>query len=225
MPDPRLPLPLLLSRAANRVRTRGPGEVAELLGRRLLEGFFSNDELVMNVREAGGTFAVRSDLTFRAASEDDASRYATDIATDSVRSFKFRLSAGTRCFIVERDDRLVHSTWATTAAAWTREVRSYLKPPPGDAYVYESYTRPEARGQGLYPFALTNICATLGSEGVARFWVAVEGDNPASIRAVTKAGFEPAWRLPHRRIIGVLRVGQPQGPRADDAIDFISASP
>jgi RimJ/RimL family protein N-acetyltransferase len=225
VPDTRLPLPLLLSRAANRVRTRGAAEVTGLLVRRLVEGVVSDDEILMYTREAGGDFAIRSDLTFRAATEDDASRYAKDIGTDSVRSFRSRLSAATRCFVVERDELLVHSTWATTAAAWTRELRRYIKPPPGDAYVHESYTRPEVRGQGVYPFALTNICATLGPEGIRRVWVAVEGDNPASIRAVTKAGFEPAWRLPYRRRVGVLRFGQPTGPHAGNALDFVSASP
>jgi ribosomal protein S18 acetylase RimI-like enzyme len=196
-----------------------------LIARRLVDGLISNDEILMYVREAGGDFAIRSDLTFRAATEDDAIRYAKDIGTDSVHSFRSRLSGATRCFVVEKDEQLVHSTWATTAAAWTREVRSYIKPPRGDAYVYESYTRPEMRGRGVYPFALTNICATLGPEGIRRVWVAVEGDNPASIRAVTKAGFEPAWRLPYRRRFGVLRFAEPTGPRAAEAFDFISASP
>ena len=225
MPDTRLPLTLLLSRGANRVKARGPAEVAELLGRRVVEGLFSDDEILMYVRDAGGDFSTRPEWTFRAASTADAVRYAEDIGTDSVRSFQARLSAATRCFVVEKAGRFVHSTWATTASAWMRELRSYIKPPAGDAYIYESYTRPEVRGQGVYPFALTNICATLGRDGVRRAWVAVEGDNPASIRAVTKASFEPAWRFPFGRRVGILRKGQPTGPHAAEALDFISASP
>ena len=50
------------------------------------------------------------------------------------------------CFVVEDGDRFLHSSWVTTTGAWTREIRAYLCPPQGDAYVYESFTRADARG-------------------------------------------------------------------------------
>ena len=119
----------------------------------------------------------------------------------------------------------MHASWVTTGAAWTRELGRYIVPPRGDAYVYESFTRDEVRGRGIYPLALRNIAARLGVEGVTRLWVAVEKDNVPSLRSVRKGGFEPAFELPYRRRLGTVRIGSASGPRADVAPSFVSESP
>jgi ribosomal protein S18 acetylase RimI-like enzyme len=161
-------------------------------------------------------------LKFRRAAPEDAVRYAHDIGTDTVESFKGRLTERTRCYVVEMNDRFVHSSWVTLAAAWTRELRAYVKPPPGDAYVYESFTRADARGRGVYPYALRNICATLGAEGRSRVWVAVEADNVASVRAVTKADFEEAFQIDYSRSWGRFRIEKMSGPMSDIGQIFIN---
>ena len=149
-------------------------------------------------------------------------RYARDIGTDSVSSFRSRLSERTHCFLVDDGDLLVHSSWVTTAAAWTRELSTYLVPPRGDAYIYESFTRPEARGRGVYPFALQRIAAWASDEGLRRVWVAVEEHNPPSIRAVSKADFAEGFRIDFARRWGRVDVGTPYGPDASEARGFLS---
>lgn len=215
MPDTRPSLLRLPARLATRLKTRGVAEVAQLGIHRIKENVSSADALIVFVRDAGGDAPQRDDLHFRRATAGDAARYAHDIGTDSVSSFTRRLSEETRCYVVETDGRLVHSSWVTLAAAWTRELRAYVTPPAGDAYVYESFTRSDARGRGIYPFALHSIGATLGSEGVGKVWVAVEEDNIPSVRAVTKAGFEEAFRIGYRRRWGRLHMSDPEGPLAD----------
>ncbi|MFN2586501.1 MAG: GNAT family N-acetyltransferase, partial [Actinomycetota bacterium] len=92
----------------------------------------------------------------------------------------------------------------TSSAAWTREIRAYLVPPPGDAYVYESFTAPEARGRGVYPFALASICSWAVVRDIVRVWVAVERGNAPSFRAIAKAGFEPSYSIGYARRLGRL---------------------
>jgi ribosomal protein S18 acetylase RimI-like enzyme len=164
-------------------------------------------------------------LEFRIATPADADDYARDIGTDSAATFRARLSEATRCVVVVRNGRLAHASWITTAAAWTRELRCYLQPPEGDAYIYESFTTEEARGLGIYPFALRNIVSLLRSEGRGTAWVAVEDDNAASLRAVTKAGFREAFRIPYYRRLGVLKIGSPSGRAAGIASSFMSGKP
>jgi hypothetical protein len=123
---------------------------------------------------------------------------------------------------VTKGELIVHSSWVTTAAAWTREIRGYMIPPTGDAYVYESFTRPEVRGRGVYPFALRSISSWGAVAGVSRVWVAVEADNPASLKAVAKGGFEPAFRFSYRRRVGRLNIDPPTGQMADIGISFVS---
>lgn len=223
MPDLRPgPLELTLKLAA-RLRARSPWEVARLGLARLGDTVASEDRLIMLVRDAGGSEPgqTRPGLILRRAAPHDAAPYARWIGTDSAATFRRRLTERTRCYLIAEGDRILHASWVTTAAAWTRELRTYLCPPAGDAYVYESFTRADARGLGLYPFALRGICSELGDEGLGRVWVAVEADNPGSLKAVGKAGFGVAFELAYRRRWGTLSLDAPSGPLAGVASGFI----
>ena len=214
-----------MSKILNRVRARGLGEVLSLAKERVTGWIGSSDVLILYVRGPAPSGEELPGLEFRPATSGDAARYARDIGTDSATSFARRLSNRTRCFVVDDGDLLLHASWVTTAGAWTRELRAYLVPPEGDAYIYESFTRPEARGRGLYPFALRNIIGWAQGSGIVRLWVGVEEHNPASIRSVTKAGFEEGFRLPFARRWGRLSLGDPSGPHAALVKGFLSRKP
>lgn len=217
------PLPQL-DQIATRVRSRGVREVVGLARSRLIETIASGDTLIFLVRPADGIFLVRPadeilpdrvadgpaparpSLEVRRATSEDGERYARDIGTDSPRSFRARLSPAEDCYVVDDGAKLLHATWMTTSGAWTRELRRYLRPPMGDAYVYESFTRADSRGRGLYPFALEHICRDVAAQGISRVWVAVEGGNPSSLKAVAKAGFRPVTEVRYRRSWGRLTV-------------------
>ena len=222
MPDLRPSLPTAVAKTAHRASARGPAEVVTLGVGRIKEWFSSSDDLVMFVRDPIPSPPSRTDLTFRAATPDDGPRYARDIGTDSAKTFAARLSPRTHCFIVEDDSRILHASWVTIAGAWTRELRAYLVPPDGGAYVYESFTRADARGRGVYPFALAGILGWAAGSGISKVWVAVEEHNPPSLRAVSKAGFEEAFRLPFARRLGRLTIGEASGPLAHEAGRFLS---
>lgn len=189
-----------------RLKNRGLAEVAQIGVQRAREWMSSSEELIVLSRPTGGPAPVAEGLSFKEATPADGARYARDIGTDSTSTFQARLSDATRCFVVESGGRLVHATWMTTAAAWTREVAGYLRPPAGHAYVYESFTRAQVRGRGVYPFALASIAAWLAETDVHTIWVAVEASNSASARAVAKAGFEPRVAFHYQRRLGRLQV-------------------
>jgi hypothetical protein len=88
--------------------------------------------------------------------------------------------------------------------------------------VYESFTRPEARGLGVYPFALLGITDRIASERLDTVWVAAEEDNPASLKAISKAGFTEAFRVSFRRRFGRLEIDEPTGPKAAIAAALLS---
>lgn len=225
MPDLRPSPTRAIAKTLNRAKTRGFGEVLSLASSRVKEWFSSSDDLVMFVRDAVPGAPRRDDLTFTQAGPTDGARYAADIGTDSAATFAARLSDNTHCFLVSDGETLLHASWVTTAGAWTREMRAYLVPPGGDAYIYESFTRADARGRGVYPFALANILEWGASTGIARVWVAVEEHNPPSLRAVAKAGFQEAFRIPFSRSLGRLRIGGATGPHAGAAQAFLSRKP
>lgn len=194
-----------VARTAARVASRGVREVVRLAWARMREWWRSENELLMLVRAAGAaTPPFRHDpgLVFRRADTADADLYARAIGTDSTATFRRRLTDTTHCFLVEADEGVLHSSWVTTSAAWTREIQAWVSPPPGDAYVYESFTAPAARGRGVYPFALAGICSWAAERGIVRVWVAVESGNAPSLKAITKAGFDRSYSVRYRRRLG-----------------------
>lgn len=225
MPDTRPDPAQLAARLANRARSRGAAELLDLGASRAKELWNSRNTLILNVLETKRIDREAEGLVFREASADDAEIYARDIGTDSVATFRARLSDDVRCFVVQEDEKLLHSSWVTTTAAWTREIAMYLGPPPGDAYVYESFTRADARGRGIYPLALAGIVTTLEHEGVGRVWVGVEATNLASRKAMDKAGFTEGFRIEFGRRLGRLWVGAPVGPEAEVGRNFLRAAP
>ena len=153
------------------------------------------------------------ELVLRRAAPDDAAEYQREIGTDAAATFRRRLTRTTSCFLVHGAGQVLHASWVTTGAAWTREIDAYVVPPEGDAYVYESFTRPEARGRGVYPFALAGICAAAREQGIRNVWVAVEGGNAPSLKAIRKAGFEECYTIRYARRFGrlTLDVEHPAG--------------
>ena len=123
--------------------------------------------------------------------------------------------------MVDDGTTFLHASWVTTSRAWTSEIRGYISPPVGDAYVYESFTRPETRGRGIYPLALFSICAELAEQRVARVWVGVETDNTPSIRAISKAGFGEGFEFSFHRAFGRVRIGEITGPLAEQGRTMI----
>ena len=166
----------------------------------------SSEQLVVLARASGGAPPEDDELRFVQAVAADGRRYARDIGTDSPTTFAARLSDSTTCFLVTSGDRVLHATWATKRAAWTRELRAYFVVPVGGCYVYESFTRDDARGRAIYPFALKSICSWAEREGLDRVWVGVEASNSPSLTSVAKAGFEPELTISYRRNVGRLEV-------------------
>lgn len=215
MPDVRPTLAQAASKTRARVRSRGLGEITSLVRGRAFETVWSQDRLIILVRATGGELPETRGLALRQATAIDGELYARDIGTDSHASFGARLGSQVTCWLVEDQGRILHATWMTTDGAWTRELQRCLRPPRGHAYVYESFTRADARGRGLYPFALRAISARVAQQGIERLWVGIENRNLASLRAVTKAGFTYSFEISYRRRLGRLTVSPPSAPPPD----------
>jgi Acetyltransferase (GNAT) family len=210
----------VLAKLWARGRARGWGEVGRLAFDRIKEELWSEDRLIFFLRDTAdgaesGPHEKTAGLSVVRATPEHASVYERDIGTDSAETFTERLDDRTRCYLVLDGGRALHGTWVTTGASWVRELRRYFQPPGGHAYVYESFTRADARGRGVYPFALRGIGEDLARGGTEKVWVAVEDDNPASLKSVHKAGFSEAFDISYRRRLCAINVSEPQGARAE----------
>lgn len=205
-----------LSKTGARLRSRGAGEVFGEWTGRIKGSVRSEDELLFLERDAkwDGAIARKTEepLELVKATAADGKDYERFIGTDSALTFAARLSHETNCWLIRGRGIVLHATWTTAGAAWTREIQRLFVSPPGSAYIYESFTRADARGLGLYPYALVGIGERLAAEGITKLYVGVEVDNTPSLKAITKAGFEPAFGLKYGRRFGRLQLEAPSGP-------------
>jgi GNAT superfamily N-acetyltransferase len=187
-----------------RVGAGGRSEAARVWIAQLRSWLWMDRTLVVLQRPTGGREAVPAGIEVREATGDDGAGYERNIGTDSAVTFRRRLSTpGGSCWLALAGDAIVHASWVETEAAWVGEVSRYFVVPAGDGYIYESFTRPEMRGRGVYPAVLTAIAAALRPRGLNRLWIAAEQDNRPSLRAMEKAGFVPVSEIRMR-----LRVGR-----------------
>lgn len=192
---------------------------------RIREEAFSDNTLIVLTRHAGSEDhkPTGAGIELEQASVDDAKRYARDIGTETPGTFRARLSEETLCFVARSDGSLLHATWVTTQPTWTREVRRYFTPPAGDVYVFESFTRAEARGRGIYPLILQAIAEWSAEKRLNRLWAGVTADNHPSLRAISKAGFTEAFRTAYHRRLGRLVLDPATGPLEDMAPRCLSS--
>lgn len=58
-------------------------------------------------------------------------------------------------------------------------------------YIGPCYTNMQYRGLGLYPYVLLEICAFLKGKGIPVVLISTAKTNIASVKGITKAGFNP----------------------------------
>lgn len=104
-----------------------------------------------------------------------------------------RIEAGVHVYTHVQDGRLVHYGWLTPreSKSFITEVGCGYEFPPNTSVMWDFYTLPACRGQGLYSRSLRRIlgdaAAIAGTEFV---YIAVPANNWPSRRAIEKAGFK-----------------------------------
>lgn len=104
-----------------------------------------------------------------------------------------RLARGCRCFAMLAGAEVAGYGWLSTGSEWIGEVQLEISPGPDEAYVWNCFTMPEHRRQGIFRSVVTGIVATAAKEGLARLWIGSVA-IPAQ-EAIGPAGFAPALHL------------------------------
>ena len=117
-----------------------------------------------------------------------------------------RLASGIHPYSMVRDNILVHYGWLTERSkqSFMTEVQHPYQYPPNSAVMWDFYTHPAYRGQGLYSQSLRQIMSdAAGIPGTEFVYIAVLADNRASRKVIEKSGFTY-----HESIFRTVRFGK-----------------
>jgi GNAT superfamily N-acetyltransferase len=100
-----------------------------------------------------------------------------------------RLGRGCRAFAGFLKGEVVAFGWLSTREEWIGELGLEIRPPAGEAYVWNCFTVPEHRHHGYFRALLEQVVTVARDEGLRRLWIgAVDGGAES---AVTGIGFAP----------------------------------
>jgi ribosomal protein S18 acetylase RimI-like enzyme/2-polyprenyl-3-methyl-5-hydroxy-6-metoxy-1,4-benzoquinol methylase len=103
-----------------------------------------------------------------------------------------RLAAGHTCFAVRRDGVVVATCWVARGALRSEHLGLELPLQHGEALLYEVYTAPSARSQGVATAMLAQLARVLRADGVHRILALVDPENDEGRSLFTRLGFRRA---------------------------------
>ncbi len=104
-----------------------------------------------------------------------------------------RLARGCRCFAALAGGAVAGYGWLSTGPEWIGEIQLEIKPGPGEGYLWNCFTLPEHRRQGVFRSVVTGVADIAAREGLARLWIGSVA-IPAQ-QAIGPSGFKPALHL------------------------------
>lgn len=132
-----------------------------------------------------------------AAAADEYLEFRPEARRDRILS---RWEAGNLCFVARHEGRIVACGWGTAAAARTDYLQCAIELAPGDAYLYDGYTRPEWRSRGIFQALGAEELRALQRAGHRRAIRATAVQNAVALHAHTRVGFRPIGSIVRYRL-------------------------
>lgn len=98
-----------------------------------------------------------------------------------------RLERGCRAFVGCVGGEVVAFGWLSTGAEWIGELSLEIRPPVGEAYLWNCFTVPAHRHRGYFRALLGQVVAVARDEGLSRLWIG--GVDGGAESAITGTGF------------------------------------
>jgi ribosomal protein S18 acetylase RimI-like enzyme len=144
------------------------------------------------------------DLEFREAGLDDLHFFETVQTHSDVLWYQLLLERERSCIMALKNNQLVAHGWFTSQLDPVVE-RTYVPLAADEIFVYDLYTRPAFRRQGIQSGLLQHILELAGKRGCKRALSLVEVDNDPSVNLHEKLGFQVISRFTKVRILGLVR--------------------
>ena len=126
-------------------------------------------------------------IELRQASPADLGRLTYPERPATAESLAERFLRGHRCFMaIDGERKAAHTRWVATDQACIPELDADVVLAAGEAYMYDGYTRPDARGTGIDGAIRCLIFQSMREAGYRRVYSYVRGNNPVGLRAAQR---------------------------------------
>jgi len=126
-----------------------------------------------------------------------------------IEDWRKRLQGGWSIYTYCNETTLLHYGWVRPKASLylLYEVGRQFSFPPASVGLWDFYTHPNARGQGLYQQNLATMLHDLSKEYTYRYaYIGVVADNGPSRHVIEKLGFEYRGSIVRRQILGYTQL-------------------
>ena len=103
------------------------------------------------------------------------------------QALEARFDSSDLCFAaLDEQGRALHTRWVTLSGAHIPELDREFVPGKDAVYVYDAYTRPDARRRGLDSAVRHGVFSEMRKAGKRRVYSYARGDNPDGLRAAAR---------------------------------------
>ena len=135
---------------------------------------------------------VKATVSITEVSPKNVARVTDFRAKPFITRFRSFLEEGQYGVYAWLESKVVGHAWAKVCRQSHCRVNGYMDIYQGDALIHYCNVSKAQRGQNIYPLMLVALCQCLFSQArVSRILIDTEVSNSASLRGITKAGFEP----------------------------------
>lgn len=99
-----------------------------------------------------------------------------------------RLRVGHLCFIAEKNGDIVSYKWVSFNETYVKELERTIRTGSDSAHIYDAYTVPECRGQGITGKISARIFDYLLQNGIKKTYHLISHNNFPSLRYAEKTG-------------------------------------
>ena len=144
---------------------------------------------------------------------------AAAMGPESIPEVIRRFQSGIQCYGAWVGSELAAYGWVSFREEYVGEFRVWVRLVPGEAYIWDCFTLPAYRRQGLYSALLAYMLGQLEKDNECRIWIGADRDNLPSQRGIARAGFRAVADIAVARALAVRLVwvqGRPGVP--DDVV-------
>jgi ribosomal protein S18 acetylase RimI-like enzyme len=148
--------------------------------------------------------APKVDVEIDWASEDtiDWLRQQPIFSDDDERELAVAAAQGHFLPSVRHDGEIIGFIKVGRGEVYVYDFDARLRFPDRTAFIYDTYTSPDYRGQNVAPFLVNEVVRSLGERGFERLMCHIPTWNTASIRLYTKCGFHEVKRIRFLSVLG-----------------------